>query len=196
MTISTNKNKLAIIQVPEHSRGTRRRRRKVMAGRRRSRTRQEGLETPEKIIRRGLRCIQELARQAQLCTIHSTSSGGIAVLPGRGTKAQEDPRKMRVPGCRGQARTEGILETSVKSLHETVRLRVISSGRGETEVQEVGEGSPYLRRKLRTAVRCDDRRHTKTGDPTMKESQGTISSRGRGQGNSLRPSGGPVNNSK
>jgi hypothetical protein len=97
VAITTHKNILTCLQIPQNTRGTRSWRRKVVTRRRRNGTSQQRLKTAEKNLRGNLRGIQELSRKAEFSAVDRTSSRGITVLPWRGAEAQQNPGKVRVP---------------------------------------------------------------------------------------------------
>ena len=87
----------------------------------------------------------------------------------------------------GGSAGQGSFELTVKSFDATVGLRVVGGGGLMRDVEARAERSPESRGELRTSVGSDDVRYTKTSNPMMHQGGGG------GQGNSLRPTGGPVN---
>ena len=99
-----------------------------------------------------------------------------------------------VPVSGGAGGAEGRFETAVETFHQTVGLGVIGSGGLVRDIEVRAERDPQVRGELWSAVRGDSVWHTKTGDPMMNQSGGTVPCRGGGQGNGLRPTGSSVNN--
>ena len=88
---------------------------------------------------------------------------------------------------------EGSFQLAVKSFHEAVGLRMVGGGGLMRDVEARAERSPESRGELRTSVGSYNVRYTKTSNPMMHQGGSAVIGGGGGQGNSLRPTGGPVN---
>ena len=88
------------------------------------------------------------------------------------------------------------LKAVVETLNQTIRLRVVGSSGLVSDIEETAKVKPKGRCELRAAVRSDDRRNTKAGDPGMNKGGSTISCSGGSKGYSFQPVRGAVNDSE
>ena len=90
------------------------------------------------------------------------------------------------PVSGGAAGAEGSFQPAVKSFHEAVGLRMVGGGGLMRDVEARAERSPESRGELRTSVRSDDVRHTKTSNPMMHQaaaqSSAVVEDRGTASG--------------
>ena len=140
---------------------------------------------------RGRQC-PELSRESKRSTVQLLSRRDVGGFSRRGAETEEDPGKMVEPVSGGAAGPEGSFQPAVKSFHEAVGLRMVGGGGLMRDVEARAERSPESRGELRTSVGSDDVRYTKTSNPMMHQGGGTVIGGGGGQRNSLRPTGGSV----
>ena len=141
---------------------------------------------------RGRQC-SELSGESKRSTVQLLSRRDVGGFSRRGAETEEDPGEMVEPVSSGAAGPEGSFQPAVKSFHEAVGLRMVGGGGLMRDVEARAERSPESRGELRTSVGSDDVRHTKTSNPMMHQGGGTVIGGGGGQRNSLRPTGGSVN---
>ena len=88
------------------------------------------------------------------------SAGYIVDIAGHDAEAEQNPGKMPKPLIRGQTGTEAVLQAAVKTLHETVGLRMISCGHHMLNTQQQTQSILHRARELWATVGSDDGRHT------------------------------------
>ena len=84
----------------------------------------------------------------------------------------------------------------MKTLNQTIGLGMICGSGLVSDNKEAAKMKPKGRCELGAAVRSDNRRNTKSGDPGMNKGGSAISCRGGRERYSFRPARGAVNDSK
>ena len=83
----------------------------------------------------------------------------------------------------------------MKTFNHTVALRMEAGGLDPRDTEDKADLCPNRGHRLSTAVRGEQGRNTKLGDPGRDKSSSTGFRCDGGQQNGLRPSGGSVNHS-